>query len=249
MSLPWFWLPDEVMRWCERRFVPAGETKCWPASPPRRSWFFSVDLRLVLTTRARAVSLGRAWLSDVVSAARTFHRRALGPSGSSVRQSSAARRCASSASAWSASQLQFDWLRAEMLKRRRIQPPRGLDWTSLRDDFGRARSVTLSGTGCGRSQLAPMPAGRSTHALGPDVTAICLNRDCRQFGFASPAERWTESHILLLIVDHPDHRHSIPVGPACSRKSIACRRQARHISRPDVEDHHAAVAVGRGFSA
>ena len=97
------------------------------------------------------------------------------------------------------SQLQFDWLRAEMPAK--DPTAEGLDWTSLRDDLA-ARGLLQSGTVVGVPNWRD--AGKIAHALGPDVTVICLNRDCRQFGFGSPPEQWIGSDVLLLIVDHPD---------------------------------------------
>jgi 4-amino-4-deoxy-L-arabinose transferase-like glycosyltransferase len=94
-----------------------------------------------------------------------------------------------------ATQLQFDWLPTN------DATAEGVDWTSLRDDLT-ARGLLHSGTVVGVPNWRD--AGKIAHALGSDVTVICLNSDARQFGFAVPAERWAGADILLLIVDHPD---------------------------------------------
>ena len=96
-------------------------------------------------------------------------------------------------------QLQFDWLRAAMPAK--DPTAEGLDWTSLRDDLA-ARGLLHPGTVVGVPNWRD--AGKIAHALGPEVTVICLNQDSRQFGVAFPAERWTGADLLLLAADHPD---------------------------------------------
>lgn len=96
-------------------------------------------------------------------------------------------------------QIQFDWLRD--LLPAKDPTAEGLDWTSLRDDLA-TRGLLRPGTIVGVPNWRD--AGKIAHALGPDVTVICLNRDSRQFGLTSPAARWAGADILLLVVDHPD---------------------------------------------
>lgn len=96
-------------------------------------------------------------------------------------------------------QIRFDWLRAMMPAK--DPTAEGLDWTSLRDDLA-ARDLLHPGTVVGVPNWRD--AGKIAHALGPDVTVICLNQDSRQFGFAFPAGRWAGADILLLVADHPD---------------------------------------------
>ena len=90
-------------------------------------------------------------------------------------------------------QIQTDWLRATMPAK--DPTAEGLDWISVRDDLT-ARSLLPRGTVVGVPNWRD--AGKIAHALGPDVTVICLSDDARQFGFAFPARRWTGTDILLL---------------------------------------------------
>jgi 4-amino-4-deoxy-L-arabinose transferase-like glycosyltransferase len=96
-------------------------------------------------------------------------------------------------------QVRFDLLRPLMPAK--DPTAEGLDWTSLREDLG-ARGLLKAGTIVGVPNWRD--AGKIAHALGTDVTVVCLNADSRQFGFGSPRERWAGSDVLLLIVDHPE---------------------------------------------
>ncbi len=96
-------------------------------------------------------------------------------------------------------QIRFDWLGATMPAK--DPTAEGLDWGSLRDDLA-SRGLLRPGTIVGVPNWRD--AGKIAHALGPEVTVICLNPDCRQFTFASPPERWAGTDIILLVVDHPD---------------------------------------------
>ena len=93
-------------------------------------------------------------------------------------------------------QIQFDWLPVAD-----AATAEGLDWTSLQDDLT-ARGLLRPGTIVGVPNWRD--AGKIAHALGPNVTVICLNQDARQFGLTSPPGLWEGSDVLLLIVDHPD---------------------------------------------
>ena len=47
-------------------------------------------------------------------------------------------------------------------------------------------------------------AGKIAYALGPDVTTLCLNLDCRQFGIAFPPTEHIGDDVLILAPDHPE---------------------------------------------
>jgi hypothetical protein len=96
-------------------------------------------------------------------------------------------------------QVRLDWLRPVMPAK--DPTAEGLDWTSLRDDLT-ARGLLRPGTVVGVPNWRD--AGKIAHALGPEITVICLNADTRQFGFASPPGRWVGADILLLVADRPD---------------------------------------------
>ncbi len=85
----------------------------------------------------------------------------------------------------------------------------GLVWTSLRDDLT-ARGLLPPGTLVGVPNWRD--AGKIAHALGPEVTVLCLNPDARQFGLALPAGRWAGADLLVLSADRPER-----VLPALSR--------------------------------
>lgn len=73
----------------------------------------------------------------------------------------------------------------------------GLDWTSLRDDLS-SRGLLPPGVVVGVPNWRD--AGKIARALGPGVETICLNEDCRNFGFASPAKNRAGATILILAV-------------------------------------------------
>jgi 4-amino-4-deoxy-L-arabinose transferase-like glycosyltransferase len=104
-------------------------------------------------------------------------------------------------------QERFDWLSAIMPAK--DPTAEALDWTSLRDDLT-ARGLLPPGTVVGVPNWRD--AGKIAHALGPSVTVICLNRDARQFGFASPARRWIGADILVLTVADPPRGNSAIAG-------------------------------------
>lgn len=95
--------------------------------------------------------------------------------------------------------IRIDWLHTIMPAK--DPTAEGLDWISLRDDLT-ARGLLAGGTIVGVPNWRD--AGKIAHALGPDVTVICLNADSRQFGFASPARRWDGSDVLVLVADRAD---------------------------------------------
>ena len=77
----------------------------------------------------------------------------------------------------------------------------GLVWTSLRDDLT-ARGLLPPGTIVGVPNWRD--AGKIAHALGPEVTVLCLNPDSRQFGLSSPAGPWAGTDLLVLSTDRPE---------------------------------------------
>ena len=116
-----------------------------------------------------------------------------------------------------ATQVRFDWLHPAIAAVARKDPDiDAVDWTSLRD------SAALCCAG--RSSACPTGAtpGRSPIALGPDVTVLCLNRDCRQFGIAWPPARFIGADMLILA---PEHRR------ACGHRTGSRVRQHRAASR------------------
>ena len=77
----------------------------------------------------------------------------------------------------------------------------GVVWTSLRDELD-ARGLLKPGTIVGVPNWRD--AGKIGHALGPEVTVLCLNPDSRQFGVVAPLSRWAGSTLLVLSAGRPD---------------------------------------------
>jgi hypothetical protein len=101
-----------------------------------------------------------------------------------------------------ATQVRLDWLHPVVAAFVRRDPTiEAIDWTSLGDDLA-ARNLLRSGTIVGVPNWRD--TGKIAYALGPDVTTICLNRDCRQFGVTEPAARFVGSDVLILALDHPE---------------------------------------------
>lgn len=99
-------------------------------------------------------------------------------------------------------QLRFDWLGPALAAVTRRDPTaEGINWTSLRPDLA-ARGLI------GPGSLVGVPnwrdAGKIAYALGPDVIVLCLNRDCRQFGFAHPPAAYAGRDVVVLIPEHAD---------------------------------------------
>jgi 4-amino-4-deoxy-L-arabinose transferase-like glycosyltransferase len=135
-------------------------------------------------------------------------------------------------------QVQFDWLHGIMPLENATAE--GMDWTSLRDDLA-SRGLLHAGTVVGVPNWRD--AGKIAHALGPEVPVICLNRDSRQFGYASPPERWAGADVLLLVVDHPDTvlprlKHQFEHMDFLPPSAITLRGQTLKV---------VTMAVGRGF--
>jgi 4-amino-4-deoxy-L-arabinose transferase-like glycosyltransferase len=98
-----------------------------------------------------------------------------------------------------ATQLQFDWLGGSLATVMRTDPTaEGVDWTSIGDDL-RARGLLPPGALV--AALNWRDAGKIGRALGPDATMLCLNADCRQFGFAHRPSDYAGKDVLVLTVD------------------------------------------------
>ena len=101
-----------------------------------------------------------------------------------------------------ATQIQFDWLGGRMAAAMRTDPTaEGLDWTSIRDDL-LARGLLPPGTVAAAFNWRD--AGKIGHALGLDVTMLCLSTDSRQFGFANPSRNFSGKDVLLLSLSPPE---------------------------------------------
>jgi 4-amino-4-deoxy-L-arabinose transferase-like glycosyltransferase len=99
-------------------------------------------------------------------------------------------------------QVRWEWLHSVMAMLSRRDPTiEAIDWTSLRDDLA-ARDLLRPGTIVGVPNWRD--TGKIAYALGPDITTVCLNRDCRQFGLSYPAARFVGSDLLILALDHPE---------------------------------------------
>jgi hypothetical protein len=115
-----------------------------------------------------------------------------------------------------ASHVRWDWLQPVIaLLARRDPTIEAIDWISVRDDLV-ARNLLRAGT------LIAVPnwrdAGKLAYALGPDVTTLCLNRDCREFSLANPPARSVGKDLLILAPDHPEQ---VPVTLGGAFTSLA----------------------------
>jgi 4-amino-4-deoxy-L-arabinose transferase-like glycosyltransferase len=101
-----------------------------------------------------------------------------------------------------ATQVRFDWLHPAIAAFTHNDPSiDAIDWTSLRDDLA-TRGLLRPGTVIGVPNWRD--AGKIAYALGPDVTTLCLNLDCRQFGIVDPPALFIGSDLLILAPDHPE---------------------------------------------
>ena len=99
-----------------------------------------------------------------------------------------------------ATQVRFDWLWPVIAAGPSKDPDvDAVDWSSLRDELV-ARNLLRSGMIVGVPDWRD--AGKIAYALGPDVTALCLNRDARQFGIAWPPARFSGADVLILAPEH-----------------------------------------------
>jgi 4-amino-4-deoxy-L-arabinose transferase-like glycosyltransferase len=99
-------------------------------------------------------------------------------------------------------QARWGWLHPVIADFARTDPTiDAIDWTSLRRDLI-ARDLLHPGTIVGVPNWRD--AGKIAYALGLDITTMCLNQDCRQFGLADPPARFIGNDMLILAPDHPD---------------------------------------------
>ena len=103
-----------------------------------------------------------------------------------------------------ATQVRFDWLHPAIAAVARDDPDAdAVDWTSLRDSVPPGAIVGVPDW---------RDAGKIAFALGPDVTVLCLNRDCRQFGITWPPTRFIGANMLILTPEHRE-RVATELGP------------------------------------
>ena len=101
-----------------------------------------------------------------------------------------------------AAEVRFGWLHPAIAAIARRDPTiEAIDWTSLRDDLA-SRGLLHAGTVVGVANWRD--AGKIAYALGPDVTTLCLNRDCRQLAIAFPPRDHIGADVLILAPDHAD---------------------------------------------
>ena len=127
-----------------------------------------------------------------------------------------------------ATHVRWDWLQPVIATIARRDPTvEAIDWTSVRDDLA-ARDLLRPGTIVGVPNWRD--AGKIAYALGPDVTTLCLNRDCREFGLANPPAQFIGKDVLILAPDHPE---SVPVVLGRSFTSLAPLPDSaiRHVGR------------------
>jgi 4-amino-4-deoxy-L-arabinose transferase-like glycosyltransferase len=100
-------------------------------------------------------------------------------------------------------QVRTDWVGPVMAATVKRDPDvEGINWISLRDDLAARGLLTQPGLIVGADNWRD--AGKIAYALGPDITVLCLNRDARQFGFATDPVADSGKDMLLLVLDHPD---------------------------------------------
>jgi len=127
-----------------------------------------------------------------------------------------------------ATQVRFDWLHPLIARIARQDPDlEAIDWTSLRTDLT-ARGLLPPGTLVGVPDWRD--AGKIAYALGPDVTVLCLNRDARQFGVATPPERFIGHDVLLLVPEHAA-RATQALAPAFASIDALPPAPIRHAGR------------------
>jgi hypothetical protein len=120
-----------------------------------------------------------------------------------------------------ATQVRFEWLHPAIAAVMRNDPIiDAVDWTSLRDDLaarGLLQTVPVVGVPNWRD------AGKIAYVLGPRVTTLCLNRDCRQFAIAFPPARHIGDDLLILA---PEHGGRVPAELGGAFDGLAPRPDA-----------------------
>ncbi len=101
-----------------------------------------------------------------------------------------------------ATQIQFDWLGGSLATVMRKDPTdEGLDWVSIRHDL-LARKLLAPGSAV--AALNWRDSGKIGYALGPDVTMVCLNQDCRQFAVSRPLRGFAGLSMLVIAPESPE---------------------------------------------
>ncbi len=127
-----------------------------------------------------------------------------------------------------ATQVRLDWLHPVIAALARKDPDiDAVDWSSLRDDLA-ARDLLRPGTIVGVPNWRD--AGKIAYAVGPDMTTLCLSRDCRQFGFAWPPERFIGADVLILAPEHSE-RVVAELGPVFDSIAQLPDASIRHADR------------------
>ncbi len=96
-----------------------------------------------------------------------------------------------------------------------------VDWTSLRDSVAPGAIVGVPDW---------RDAGKIAYALGPNVTVLCLNRDCRQFGITWPPARFIGADMLILAPEHRE-RVAAELGPVFDSIEPLPDASIRHAGR------------------
>jgi len=100
-------------------------------------------------------------------------------------------------------QVRLDWLGPAIAAVTQRDPDLdGINWTSLRAELAARGLLTEPRLVVGADNWRD--AGKIAYALGPEVTVLCLNRDGREFGFATDPAHFIGDDVLLLVLDHPD---------------------------------------------
>ena len=99
-------------------------------------------------------------------------------------------------------QIRLDWLGPVMATVARRDPDiEGIDWTSLRRQLAARGLLRQPGLVVGAANWRD--AGKIAYAIGPEVTVLCLDRNSRQFGFATNPAGYIGEDVLLLLLDPP----------------------------------------------
>jgi 4-amino-4-deoxy-L-arabinose transferase-like glycosyltransferase len=112
-------------------------------------------------------------------------------------------------------QIRTDWLGPVIAANTKRDPDiEGIDWTSLRSQLAARGLLTPAGLVIGADNWRD--GGKIAYALGPDQTVLCLNRDARQFGFATNPASFVGDDVLLLVLNHPEAVRA-RLGPSFDR--------------------------------
>jgi hypothetical protein len=110
-----------------------------------------------------------------------------------------------------------------------------VDWSSLHTDLAARGLLHRPGT----VLAAPTwrESGKIAYGLGPDVALICINLDCRQFGFIRPVSGAIGQDVLLIVPEHAD-RVAKEMAPLFDRvemlEPISVRYRGRVLKEVDL---------------